>query len=186
MIKLGIFGDNGSSGSFCIMDLDSGRIIDYFHTPTIKSQDYTKKAKMVSRLDWKKFNERISKSFFGPDFFPIGHVELCVIERPFITNFRFKNSIIAARCFEATLICFEHFGIKPIIVDSKEWQSCLLKGKKGKEELKKASDKWCKDFYPHICLNKKGKKGQDIKTDPGMGDSILIASWARSNWLANK
>lgn len=181
MIDIIVAGDNGPTGSFCIMDL-KGNVIDYFHTPVIKSQDYTKKDKNISRLDYKKFLFGLFRTIGNKEY----RILSCAIERPFITNFRFKNSIIAARLFEATLICFEEFGIKPMIVDSKEWQSEILPNVKGREELKAASDEWCKIHHPKVSICEKGKKGQDLKTDPGKGDSILIAEWARRNWLLNQ
>lgn len=179
MIKnLGLFGDNGSSGSFCIMEMDTGNVLSYFHTPIIKEQDYTKKEKYISRLDHKKFEECLCS-------YPIERYLFCYLERPMISNFRFKLSIIAARCFEATLIIIEQLGIGPIkIIDSKQWQLIMLPGIKGKDELKEASDNYCKSHYPEISLSRKGKKEQDIKTKPGRGDSILIAEWARRNWLS--
>ena len=180
MNKIFLSGDNGSSGSFCIMEIETGKVLSYCHTPIIKAQDYTKKEKYISRLDHKKFEEFLSS-------YPIERYIFCYLERPLVSNFRFSVSIVAVRCFESTLVVLEKLNIKPIkILDSKRWQSVMLPEIKGKDELKEASDEYCNVHYPDINLCDIGKKGQNLKTDPGKGDSILIAEWARRNWLAGR
>nr|DAG80436.1 MAG TPA: Monokaryotic chloroplast 1 junction resolvase, DNA BINDING.86A [Bacteriophage sp.] len=153
--------DNGVTGTIGIL----GEEIEMFcKTPIKKEQDYTKKKKIVSRLDVVKFI-----SLFNG----INKNDLVfILERPMINGTRFNASMSAIRCHEAMLNCIEVMGCKLIYVDSKEWQKELLpKGCAG-DELKKASLDIGNRLYPKFCEIKHPDR-----------DGLLIAEYARKKNL---
>lgn len=157
--------DNGISGSIgCVRD--DGELF-FAPTPIFKCQDYTQKKQNVSRLDFKKFKLALKECYEG---YAVEDV-LVILERPMITPGRFKNSISAARCFEAQLVAIETFKLPYMIQDSKQWQASMLpKGISG-EDLKLASrDVGCKMFPKFEPMFTRTKKND--------ADAMLIAAWA--------
>lgn len=151
--------DNGISGTIGFVGDSIEPII--VHTPIIKEHDYTKRNKMISRLDYSKFME-LFDNYNKNDI-------IVVQERPLINSTRFNASISAARCHEAELIMIEVMGLRHIFIDSKEWQKELLpKGIKGSDEQKKASLDIGNRLFPQFSQFKHKDR-----------DGILIAEYAR-------
>jgi hypothetical protein len=122
-----VFIDNGTTGSIGVVKEKSS---EFFLTPVVKCQDYTKKKKTITRIDGEELVNVLSKA--------MGNSQnvLFVLERPMINPARFNASIVAARAFEATLVIIEQFKCPYYPVDSKEWQGAMLpKGKKEAVEL---------------------------------------------------
>lgn len=162
MIIIGI--DNGVTGSFALLKED-GVFIDYFATPVNRELNYTKTKAYINRLDFKKLRKYFVE-YCNEDTF-------CFIERPMVNPMRWKASISAVRCLEATLLLLEEFGLPFEYIDSKEWQKNLLpKGKSDSKDLKKQSDLICKRLFPSVKIKKSGD-----------GDSLLIAEYGRKKRL---
>jgi len=159
-LKTYIGADNGVSGGWGLVANEQS---DFFHVPTFKSQDYTKKKKIVTRIDGLALREIL------------GNVEngLVVLERPMVNPTMFNATLSAVRAMEATLIVLEILQMPYMFIDSKEWQKDMLpQGTKGRAELKKASyDVGCR-LFPQF------KDRYD-----GDADGILIARWAQQKGL---
>lgn len=165
MIYIGI--DNGVSGSVGVIG-QAGEV-DYFGPiPTRTCQDYTKRAKNVSRLDCIRFYYILAR--FG------GTAEntRVFIERPMVNPARFMATGSALRCLEAVLIVLER-RMLPVTryVDSREWQKLMLPaGVKGAADLKRASrDLGLRRWPGFECEIKK----------VGDADGLFIAECARQN-----
>ena len=158
MSKIFVGLDNGVSGSIGIVGNDIEPV--FVKTPIKKEQDYTKKKKIVTRLDYSGFMELFSK---------YNKNDICVlVERPLLNPSKFVASTSALRCHEAELIMIELMGCKHIFIDSKEWQKVMLpKGCSG-EELKKASLDIGNRLFPQFA---------DVKHPDR--DGLLIAEYAR-------
>ena len=160
MSKIYVGVDNGVSGSIGIVG-DSIEQPEFFHTPIIKEQDYTKGKKIISRLDYSQFMKLLD-GYNKNDI-------IVIQERPLINPTKFTATISAVRCHEATLIMLEVMGLKHMFIDSKEWQKELLpKGIKGADEQKKASFDIGNRLFPQFS----GFKHKDR-------DGLLIAEYAR-------
>lgn len=147
--------DNGVSGGITILNESAGVIL-HIKTPVKNCLNYTKTKAFFNRVDVLKMREAFL--YAGSDSF-------CMIERPLVNPGRFKATISAIRCLEATLILLEERGIPYSYIDSKEWQKALLpSGLKG-DELKRAAEQVCKRWFPKI----------DIVN----ADSMLIAEYCR-------
>jgi hypothetical protein len=134
--------DNGVTGSFAI--------ITYLGTfcwamPVIKCLDSALRKILYSPTSYVK--------------------EIAVIERPMVNPARWKATMSAIRCLEATLVILEDLGIPYQFIDSKEWQKKMLPSGLHKEELKEASYQVAKRLFPTV----------EFKD----GDSLLIAEYAR-------
>lgn len=153
--------DNGTSGSVAAI-LPKGRV-KFFSMPTIKEQNYTKKKRLITRVDWETLEDIFSEwaGETNPRVF---------LERPY-TGPQTFTVISAMRSLEAVLICIERIGLSYQYIDSKEWQKIMLpKGTKGTVDLKKASvDIGCRLFPQFTDLIQHHKDA----------DSLLIAEWAR-------
>lgn len=158
MSKIFVGLDNGVSGSIGIVGNDIEPV--FVKTPVKKEQDYTKKKKIVTRLDYSDFMELFSK---------YNKNDICVlVERPLLNPSKFVASTSALRCHEAELIMLEIMGVRHMFIDSKEWQKVMLpKGCSG-EELKKASLDIGNRLFPQFS---------DVKHPDR--DGILIAEYAR-------
>ena len=154
--------DNGVTGSIAALS-SSGRVAAYFETPVILHANYTKTKAHIHRVDVPTLLEKLGL-LLGHEWDRI----LCSIERPMVNPGRFKATVSALRCLEATLIVIEKLAIPYQYLDSKEWQKIMLPKGLEKEELKFASDEVCKRLFPEIHLSKSGK-----------GDSLLIAEYMR-------
>lgn len=159
-IYIGI--DNGVSGTVAIIKDDE---TIFLKTPVKIEQSYTKTKKQnISRLEMMKFTRILAKHIKGQRC-------IAIIERPMINPGRFKASVSAARCLEATLIGLELYDIPYQYCDSKQWQKEMLPaGIKGPVELKSVSaDIGTRLFPEHEELIRKHKDA----------DGLLIAEWAR-------
>lgn len=157
MSKIYVGLDNGCSGTIGII---GGDVCEMFHTPSKKEQDYTKKKKLISRLDVLKFR-MIFEKYNKNDL-------IFVLERPMINSLRFNSSVVAARCFESELSQIELMGCKHMFLDSKEWQKELLPNGCSGDDLKKASKDIGNRLFPMFS---------DFKHPDR--DGILIAEYAR-------
>ncbi len=132
--------DNGVSGSIGI--ITDTNMVYYIHTPVFEQLNYTKKKQFLNRVDVNQL-----EAIFDLDTSPN---RFAVIERPMINPQRWKASMSAIRCLEATLCVLEHMKIGYRYLDSKEWQRVILPKGLQKEELKKASLDIGKRTFPQI------------------------------------
>jgi hypothetical protein len=152
--------DNGITGTIGIIYPDGTS--EFFKTPIIKEQNYTKAKANISRIDFVKLYDILKSK-------DLNNV-MCLIERPMVNPGRFKASVSALRALEATLIIVELLKIPYQYIDSKEWQRELLPKGSTKDQLKKDSeDIGCRLFPQHQELIKKHKDA----------DGILIAEYCR-------
>ena len=153
--------DNGVSGTIAVIkDGD----VSFCKTPVVKVQDYTKRKKMISRLDAVAFDLILSRLDANDSFI--------VIERPMINPTRFTATESAIRCHEAMLILIERRGLPYQFCDSREWQSKMLpKGCAG-PDLKVMSKEIGNRLFPKFA---------DVNHPDR--DALLIAEWARRSNL---
>lgn len=162
-MKLWIGIDNGPTGTIGVIDVE-GVPLEFFQTPSIFGQDYTKTKKNISRINSPELFERLQ--IYAPGG---GIAVIALVERPMVNPTRFVSTVTALRAFEATIVILETLGIPYQFIDSKEWQKELLpKGIKGSEELKKASLDIGKRMFPKHVIS--GHKDMD---------GILIAEYGR-------
>jgi len=153
--------DNGVSGTIAVIkDGD----VSFCKTPVVKVQDYTKRKKMISRLNVLEFDLILSRVDPNNSFI--------LIERPLCNPGRFNATESALRCHEAMLVLIERRGIPYSFCDSKEWQSKMLpKGCSG-DDLKVMSKEIGNRLFPMFA---------DVKHPDR--DALLIAEWARRSNL---
>jgi hypothetical protein len=159
LTKTFIAADNGVSGSIGIITPEKSH---FYHTPVFKQLNYTKEKAWINRLDTKKFREILSTYILNP------RDTLIVLERPLVNPMRFKATISAVRCLEATMIVIEELGIGYEFLDSKQWQKVMLPAGLSGDELKKASLDVGKRMFPHLA--------DKFKID---ADSILMAAFIK-------
>lgn len=161
MNKIYIGIDNGVSGTISFIADDK---VTFLKTPVKKEQSYTKTKQNISRLKIMDFVAMLSR-------YVKGRKCIAVIERPMINPTKFKASISAARCLEATIVGLEMYDIPYQYCDSKQWQKELLpSGIKGSPELKKASADIGTRLFP---------EHEELIQKHGDADGLLIAEWAR-------
>lgn len=135
-----------------------------FKTPTIFTDAISKKRTKTKRID-----SLFLESLLISNANPIDSVVL--LERPMINPRMFWASISAAKSIEVTQTILEMLGYKInsnyFIIDSRDWQSELLPGIKGSDNLKSESWKLGNELFP-----KHNIKHTDM-------DGILIAEWFR-------
>ena len=167
IIYVGI--DNGVTGSIGAVNKDGSRTW-FYETPVFKGQDFTKEKQNLNRLEVQEFEGIIKEiTHFGRIPQPQSRF---FIERPMINPTRFRATLSAVRCLEATLIALTLIGnFRYEFVDSKQFQNLLLpKGTKGAAALKKASKEVGLRLFPeHAELIERHKDA----------DGILIAEAAR-------
>ena len=149
--------DNGI-GATGIALLGPANLVRYDKLPTKVELNYQKDEQHITRLNTKEFQQLLLSWNL-----PI-ETTMVYMERPMINAMRFKASMSACRCFEATLIVLEELNLQHTIIDSKQWQRILLPGIEGSIELKKASLELGRKLYPTLKLKKDA-------------DSLLIAHW---------
>jgi hypothetical protein len=149
--------DNGVSGSV-VMLLDEGNVI-YFPTPVKKELSYTKKKQFVNRLDVENLMCKFQILVAGDS--------RVYIERPMVNPVRWKASMSAMRCLEATQVVLDILGIRYEFIDSRKWQRMLLPVGLHKEELKQASLLMAQRLFPLYTENVKD------------GDAFMIAEYGR-------
>lgn len=160
MNYLGI--DNGVTGSIGIITETEHH---YFKTPVKRELSYTKTAQWLNRVDFEAVKSALSKY----------HIDLAVIERPMVNPGRFKATMSAMRCLEATQIILETLKIPYQWIDSKEWQKAMLPTGLEKEQLKEASLQIGRRLFPDIDWDKFDD-----------ADGILIAEYARRKNIFTK
>jgi hypothetical protein len=147
--------DNGVSGAITIMD-EYCNVLLHIKTPVKNCLNYTKKKAFVNRINFQQLKTALLIA---------GDNSFCMIERPMVNPTRFKATISAIRCLEATEILLEELQIPYQFIDSKEWQKALLPSKLIKEELKRAADSVGKRLFPKLKIVN--------------SDSLLIAEYCR-------
>jgi hypothetical protein len=147
--------DNGVSGAVTILNESAGVIL-HIKTPVKNCLNYTKAKAFINRIDFETMKAALAVA--GSDAF-------CMIERPMVNPMRFKASVSALRCMEATEIILEELQIPYQFIDSKEWQKALLPSGLVKEELKRAAEQVAKRWFPKIEIVN--------------ADSMLIAEYCR-------
>ena len=151
--------DNGVTGSIGIIKGETKLMVK---TPVKAVQDYTKAKKKITRVVADELIQILSQNPSSD--------RLALIERPMVNPTRFKATVSAVRCLEATLIVLESLEIPYMFVDSKEWQKELLPAGCSKDQLKKASlDIGCR-LFPHMTQMIEKQKD---------ADGLLIAEYAR-------
>lgn len=149
--------DNGVSGTIGIIGEDYDALLK---TPIFQCQDYTKKKKIISRLDGVEFSKLLNEF---KDCNPV-----ILLERPMVNPMRFAASEVALRCHEAMLIVIESLKFPYEFIDSKEWQKVLLPEGTDKKDTKSMSLEIGNRLFPQY----KEFKHPDR-------DGILIAEYGR-------
>lgn len=158
--------DNGVTGSYAWLS-EKGQVLDFAPTPVFSALSYNKtKVKHRTRIDYKKWHERMEATLHAIHLFPENLVK-ALIERPMINPMRFQATVSASASLEATLILLESFDIPYEYIDSKQWQKALLPHGIQKEELKEASVSIGRRLFPQEYNN-------HIDCD-----ALLIAEFAR-------
>lgn len=163
-MKMIIGVDNGVTGGITIISDD---VIHHIKTPIKKELSYTKAKQWINRVDYlpmKRFLFNNSYNSQGEWGRP-----LCLLERPMVNPGRFKATVSALRCLEATLIIMEQLTISVQYIDSKEWQKVMLpSGLKGADELKAAAKSVARRLFPDVKIVN--------------ADSLLIAEYGRRKY----
>ena len=155
--------DNGITGSIGVL----GKERIFALTPIKQEQDYTKKHQRISRLDTSEMLYMMFSYTTGSQ-----HV-LVLLERPLVNPSKFRATVSAVRCLEATLTVLEALSIPYEYLDSRQWQREMLpKGIKGSTELKRASRDIGIRLFPEFS--------EEIEAH-GDADGLLMAEWARRN-----
>ena len=175
--------DNGVTGSVCVVD-EAGQCLEYWPTPVEKTLNYTKA---------KEYITRVKGEVLGKKLRPYAAAGTVVIERPLVNPGRWKATVSALRCDEATRIVLEILGLKFIYVDSREWQTAMLPTRKAPPKITKTMTATEKATIKAKAADYKGEtktlsllKARQLfpqipfKKD---GDAALMAEWARRNNL---
>jgi len=154
--------DNGTTGSITILDKNC-KIVYHDAIPTIKTINYTKSLKHITRIDFLKLIDILS---------PYKDNCRIITEYPAINPKFINTSILAARSFEALIIAFEVLKIGYEVISSKVWQKELL-GNVPKKDLKFVADQRAKQLF-------------QIDVKKGFGDSILMAYYLYKKMNGNQ
>lgn len=171
--------DNGVTGSICILD-QNGKCLHYVPTPVHKTLNYTKAKENVTRVIVKDLANLLQ---------PYAKNATVILERPLVNPGRFKATVSAIRCDEATRGVLEALGAKLIYVDSKEWQTPMLPSRKaiprlakGASDEEKKKNKAAKARFAAETKELSLQVAQRLfpnETFKKDGDAALIAEWAR-------
>ena len=164
--------DNGTTGTIGIIPVLNGyrmdEVIQFFKTPIIKQQSYTKKKQNITRLDWRGLGALL-KPFHDKNPYVI-------LEVPF-NGTMLKTIKSSHRFCEATEILLEMLKYPYRFINSREWQKEILQ-RPGKQPLaaewKILSTQLGEQEFPQFRNAK--PKFPDF-------DGIWIAEWARRNKL---
>jgi len=149
--------DNGPTGTIGLIG-DFGA--EFYHTPSKKVQDYTKRKKGISRIQVLQLNKILKRH----------KPSIALLERPMVNPKRFTATETALRAHEATLIILEANNIPVQFIDSKDWQRVMLPRGCKEGELKTASvDIGCR-LFPQF---------KDMIVKHGDADGLLIAEWGK-------
>jgi hypothetical protein len=178
-----IFGiDNGVTGTVACILPEYSDYIDILETPVIESENYTQDVQKINRINIKELSEWIKKHLnFAKKIYKDKIKSIVILERPMVNPQRFKNSLIAIRAFEATLITLESLELNYIIIDSKKWQHHFFGKDTTQIDLKRASLKLSLDILEQ---NKESKYYvfEDLKKlleKHGDGDAFLIGYYIK-------
>jgi len=194
MMKYFIGIDNGVTGSICVLDAD-GNCLLYIPTPVVKCLNYTKAKEMINRVVVRDLADALQ---------PYAKTATVLLERPLVNPGRWKATVSAIRCDEATRGVLEALKAKLIYVDSREWQTSMLPKRPAPPRPAPRLKKNATDV--EIAINTDAKKarkkamtvytkeGKDLSlltaqrlfptvTFKGDGDAALIAEWARKENL---
>ena len=116
MKKVFIGIDNGVTGSMGVITENS---YNFLKIPVIKELSYTKVKQYITRLNFLEF-DKILKDYIFIDN------TIILIERPMVNPTRYKATLSAIRCLEATLIAIELNKISYMYINSSQWQKELL------------------------------------------------------------
>ncbi len=153
-----ISADNGiSSNGIALFSPDDS--VKYEKLPIKRELSYTKNESHITRVDVPKLRQLLAN-------WNLPKTTLVAMEKPFTNARRFRSTMSAMRCLEAELIVIEEFDFYLRYVISSEWQSVLLPGANGTDELKAASLALGKKLFPQFKLVKDA-------------DSLLIGYWLK-------
>ena len=161
--------DNGVSGSFGVITEEN-----YYFKKTAdftqKETDYTKAVKYVHLIDPRLLGQWLSR-WKGQNIH-------AMIERPMVNPSRWRATLSAMRCLEATRVVFLLLGIPQVFLDSKEWQNLLLpSGLVGPAALKRASVSVASRMFPKF--EEMFRKHKDA-------DGMLIAEHCRRQFKSGE
>ena len=193
--------DNGVTGAIAMMD-ELGDLLYLNLTPVRKGMDYTKARNLINRLDGTAFKEILAPL--------IPSKTVIRLERPAASpKLNWKNTVSAIRCDEAQQIVMEGLGLPFQHIDSRDWQTSMLKipkkkkvtpvtkhlkAKLSKEELAAvvAENKASKAYNSRISGQTKKQAvamAEQIfphaivgvsKQKEALADAVLIAQWMRT------
>lgn len=148
-----------------MINADGSSLFIPMHTLTFSEQDYCKQKRHLTRLKARRMFNVLSFLKGRPNV----HV---MLERPMVNPTRFRASVSAIRCLEATLIVLQDLLYLPIeYIDSKAWQKEMLPmGCTGGPELKRASKDLGIRRFPQFTKQ---------ITKVGDADGLHIASFCR-------
>lgn len=176
--------DNGTTGSFCILD-NKGKLIAFEHIPTLKEKSWRKEEppkKKTTKGKTKKKSpvnhytvvdiDKLQKSLVAKT---AQYIDLVAyIERPavsFMSKFGMHTALSAFGAYISVAYVMRKLQIPYHWVDSKEWQEYTIpeamskfkddKKKKVKstlrnKDLKIASNNLAKKLFPNIVLKEEG------------------------------
>ena len=162
--------DNGVTGRYAIRVGDK---VVFEKIPIFKQQEYTKKKQNVSRLNVPKLAKDVYSVIKNTS------TVIIMLERPMINPRRYKASMSAIRCLEATLVCIEflhrrHGNVFYFFIDSKEWQSAMIPNATGASKAKALSLKSASRDYGLLHYPQFGKELLRSTID---GDALAMVDY---------
>ena len=149
-----------------------------------RSLNYTKAKEYITRIKSDDLGRKLRK---------YADNATAVIERPLVNPGRWKATVSAIRCDEATRSILEILGIKFIYVDSREWQTPMLpkrtvlpKASSTATPAEKAAHKAAADRFKNETKDLSLMVAQRLFPSVAFkkdGDAALMAEWARRNNL---
>jgi hypothetical protein len=163
--------DNGTTGGYAKMTAD-GTLVTAGRVPVIVEQDYTKKPKLITRLDVKWMLDIIEVNCGERANTTV------ILERPY-TFKGYKQVIAAARCHEATLIALDLANIPRQnihVIDSRQWQRVHFTMSQLKDyDTKDLAWAFVAKNYPKYA-----------DASDGVIDAICIAAYGYWSWPLNE
>ena len=176
--------DNGTTGSFCILD-NKGKLLTFEHIPTLKEKSWRKEEPPKKKTNKRKTKKKspvnhytvidIDKLQRTLAVYSATHSDLVAyIERPavsFMSKFGMHTALSAFGAYICVAYVMRKLQIPYYWVDSKEWQEYTIpeamakykEQKKNKvkttlrnKDLKVASNKLAKQLFPEVILKEDG------------------------------
>ena len=164
--------DNGSTGSIGIQVYNANGVrtkYRFMETPTFMMQDYQKRAKRISQLDFDVLRRMLRR------YRDEGCEIHTAMERPTTGKF-FNTMICAARIHQQYIDLFTFMRVPmPQVIDSKQWQEKFLPHGTRKEGLKRASLELALRRWP---------KYADVMSKHKDADGMWICEWMRKEIMA--